>query len=87
MEIKDTPAWPCSLCGRMNDSAVCASDPSETPQPGHFTICLNCGAVMVFKEDLTTRAITAEERAAWPTWFAMEIDRAIKAIHRLRQQS
>jgi len=37
------------------------TDPDLQPEPGNVSVCLNCGAVMVFCDDLSLRSATMEE--------------------------
>jgi hypothetical protein len=53
------PASPCTHCGEPNDGA--ASLEGATPKPGDITICMECGNIMAFAEDLTVRNLTNEE--------------------------
>lgn len=46
-----TPECRCLNCGREFNSAIGAG----TPAPGDLTICLDCGTVMMYAEDLTVR--------------------------------
>jgi hypothetical protein len=50
----------CLSCGRMSDVASSVFSESA-PSPGDFTICLYCGHVMAFGDDLGFRALTGAE--------------------------
>ena len=50
----------CPSCGNKND-AVTAAFGDATPHPGDLSICLYCGHLMVFADDLSLRALTDEE--------------------------
>jgi hypothetical protein len=55
-----TPRIPCRYCKALNN---CAYDPNGelTPQNGDFTICLYCGELSVFDEQLLLCKPTKEE--------------------------
>lgn len=49
------PESMCLNCGkRLNAATALAGEIG--PQPGNFTVCLDCGHLMVFAADLTLRA-------------------------------
>jgi hypothetical protein len=54
----------CCECKRMVDHCTPASEPNIVPEPGDTTLCIGCGAVNVFTDDLTLRAPTDEEMSA-----------------------
>jgi hypothetical protein len=48
----------CTNCGKMLDGAT-SSDADETsPEPGNITICLYCGELMRYENDLTLGKLT-----------------------------
>lgn len=55
-----TPECRCLSCGHKFNSAASAGKKGY-PTPGDLTMCLNCGAVMIFADDLTVRAMTHQE--------------------------
>lgn len=54
------PSSTCKGCGTVNDAA---SHPIglKQPQPGSISICLTCGYLAAFADDLTIRDLTDEE--------------------------
>lgn len=50
----------CTRCGKKLDGA---SGQGRGPEPGDFTLCIECGAVNVFDDELRLRKPTAEESA------------------------
>jgi len=40
----------CPLCGYLMDYASPPAGPDKTPKSGDLTMCLSCGAVLVFTE-------------------------------------
>jgi hypothetical protein len=56
----DTPKCRCLHCGKTLD-AVSGINTGDAPSPGSLTVCIRCGAVMVFADDLTVRGMTEKE--------------------------
>jgi hypothetical protein len=52
-----TPKCCCLNCGALLEAAT----GNGRPRPGDLTACLQCGAVMLFDDDLTVRRMTQEE--------------------------
>jgi hypothetical protein len=55
-----TPECICPSCGKVFDMATDATS-DETPSPGDITICLTCGHLMAFTDDMTVRELTPKE--------------------------
>jgi hypothetical protein len=51
---------PCINCGKELDMAMSILH-SKKPKPGDITICLTCGHIMAFGEQLKFRNLTNEE--------------------------
>jgi len=51
----------CIDCKKIIDGASCVNEESK-PSPGDITICLYCGAVMAFNDDLLLRSLTDDEK-------------------------
>ena len=56
----NTPACLCLNCGKLIDVAS-AVDCDAAPSPGDFTICLACGHLMAFDDELILRELTDAE--------------------------
>jgi hypothetical protein len=50
----------CLRCGKRLDSAT-PMNGAITPAPGDISICLGCGHVMAYDDDLMFRELTAKE--------------------------
>jgi hypothetical protein len=50
----------CLFCKKVLDGAS-AVDADCKPSPGDFTICIYCGHVMAFADDLSFRELNGEE--------------------------
>lgn len=59
MKTTDVPAHLCPTCGDRNNAA--SNMEGYTPHAGAVSICINCGEITVFNEDLTQRIPTEEE--------------------------
>ena len=59
------PPSPCTACGTMLDRVRVVDDSKAIlPNPGDLTVCLSCGHLMGFCEDLSLRELTADEQLA-----------------------
>jgi hypothetical protein len=54
------PVSRCSSCGTLNNAASAVGEDAG-PSPGDATICMACGHIMVFREDLHLREPTIDE--------------------------
>lgn len=80
MKTSPTPEMKCLYCGK----AICAATGEGEPRPGSLSVCIRCGAVSKFADDLTLRAFTAsEERALLADENTMSLLRKIAGAVRL----
>lgn len=56
----EVPTTACLNCGKLLDAAMNANT-NERPDPGSLSICLYCGAVTIFGDDLRLRPLTQGE--------------------------
>lgn len=61
MHENRTPECRCLDCGTMIDSASAIKDDVIRPKPGDITVCVNCGHIMAFNDDITVRMLTDDE--------------------------
>jgi hypothetical protein len=54
------PVSVCLGCGKRMDGAT-AIDHRKAPAPGNITICIGCGHIMAFGDDMRLRALTDAE--------------------------
>ncbi len=52
----------CPACGE-NFGAATNVTSTQPPPPGAFSVCFYCGALLRFRDDLTTRIASPEELA------------------------
>jgi Zn ribbon nucleic-acid-binding protein len=68
----------CPSCKKMLDGASAIDDDCE-PSPGNVTICIYCGHIMAFADDLSFRELNDEEIRA------VAGDKRILAVQRARE--
>jgi hypothetical protein len=53
----------CLACGELCTAAsgVDVKPGADRPEPGRITVCLFCGHIMAFAEDMSMRELTNEE--------------------------
>lgn len=54
------PMSECLGCGKRMDGAT-GVDHRSRPKPGHITICIGCGHLMAFADDMRLRNLTDAE--------------------------
>jgi len=54
----------CSACGYEHDAASIVGGSDHRPRPGDMSLCINCGHLAAFDEQLRLREPTAAEREA-----------------------
>lgn len=52
----------CLACGHLLDCAAHVGDGSVKPSSGDCTICIKCGHVMIFTDELMLREMNAQEQ-------------------------
>ena len=75
----------CPYCSYQVDCATTITDKGP-PEPGMFSICINCMNVCVFAEDMSIRKPTLEEIAAVGDMEWGIVQRTIKALKEAKQQ-
>lgn len=55
------PTSKCTACGYVCDAATCPSNDTATPRPGDITVCIDCGHLMAFDDQLYLRDLTEDE--------------------------
>jgi Zn ribbon nucleic-acid-binding protein len=56
------PESRCTACGHlMNAANVVSEDGQGIPEPGDITVCIQCGHLMAFGDELRLRDLTDEE--------------------------
>ncbi len=70
--VAKVPLSTCKVCGYSADRATEAkSGLPHCPTPGDVTICLKCGEIYVFDENLMIREPTVDDALKWdPDAFA-----------------
>jgi len=52
----------CPICEKPFRGHHCADGSDSEPSAGDWTLCLSCGAMLIFNEDLTARFASEKER-------------------------
>lgn len=59
------PVCACKVCGYKFDCATAPTeDITKRPRPGDFSLCMKCGEIYVFAEDMTVREPSLNEMMA-----------------------
>ena len=61
MKSHPMPLNTCMACGYAHDAASIVGAKDHQPRPGDMSVCLNCGHLAVFDDQLRLRALTADE--------------------------
>jgi transcription elongation factor Elf1 len=69
----------CPSCGKLLDGAAGVATDAR-PEPGDVSVCVYCGHLMAFADDLTLRELTAAEM------HEIAGDERILAVQRARAQ-
>ena len=57
----ETPASKCPACGHPLTRATGIDGGEQAPDPGDYSVCLYCGQLLRFDEDLAVRPATLDE--------------------------
>ena len=63
----EVPVRLCLGCGAVNDRTTETTGGGHKPVAGDATICVSCGQVSIFNEDLSLRPPTKDEEEALAT--------------------
>jgi hypothetical protein len=74
------PLSHCTACGYPLNGAFDTEGDRHVPKEGDFSICIECGAVMVYRADQTLRAMTTREWGRLKADERQEIERAQSLI-------
>jgi hypothetical protein len=79
---------PCLECGAKLNAAGSPEHRGALPNPGELLICIKCGAVMMFADDLTPRGMTEAEMDALTADAETmdELARTVARVHLFRAQ-
>lgn len=77
------PVSYCLRCGYKFEDASTLEDKDEKPGPGSLSVCIKCGAVAKFGDDLTVVPLTADEadRLRADSDTMAYLSRIVKAVH------
>jgi hypothetical protein len=72
------PPTACLGCGRKIDGATYVGEEDQAPDPDDITVCIYCGHIQAYAEDLSLRELTSVEQ------LSIAGDERILAIQRAR---
>ena len=75
MNITRTPGVNCVVCKTYMDATAPSDGRDSRPGPGDVTICLKCGAFMVFTDDMSVRGISHSEFVTLDPYIQAELMR------------
>lgn len=81
--VAKLPKSACLQCGYRMDAASSADNSGALPRPGDPTVCIKCGAVMLFADDLSLRGLSDDEIQQFTAdrELMAAIGRVVQAIH------
>lgn len=85
MKTMCVPLVACKNCGYEFDriSDVVADN---VPRPGDMTLCLRCGDIMAFNDDMTLRSLTEDDISCIPLATLSRLQRVRLEIQRRMAQ-
>lgn len=79
MRTSEVPTCCCLECGHeFNRASDVVTD--NMPAPGDVSVCIECGSIAVFRDDLTLRCITEREILALPLGEISKLQAARTAV-------
>lgn len=86
MKTTPTPPSLCLCCGEAFELATNSTGDERGPVGGNVAMCLICGTMHIFKDDLTIRAPTRDEMRTMARDPAVWRAAAIHAAWRAKRQ-
>lgn len=78
------PLTLCPHCGYPIDRASSAKGGANAPRPGDLSICLACAGILIFGDDLRSRALNDSELAELDPRDRMLVDTIREVVDRFR---
>lgn len=63
------PPAPCPICNYQGEQEISQENSTDVPEPGDVTVCLKCGAVLQYDDDLVRHALTRKQIQALPGYM------------------
>ncbi len=79
---RTNPASRCPGCLRRADGATNARS-GGSPKPGDISVCAYCSTPCTFNDDLTLRALHADEYDALPDRVRMQVELYRKTVRQM----
>lgn len=80
---KELPKSKCPTCGHILDAATCTYS-NARPRPGDFTVCISCGEILRFGEDMVPGFATVGDMLEVSDKVKDYLDQAQHLIRRYR---
>ena len=74
------PLSACVHCGEEIDAAT-AVDDARSPGPGDLSVCLRCGQIHFFNDDMILVALAPKDFSLLPVQVRRKLRRVVAAIH------
>lgn len=76
----------CPACGHVTSAATYLADESIKPQPGDYSVCIECGAFMVFSEDMRLEHFPDEKMFEMEDEHRIEMTKMRRAVMELKER-
>lgn len=83
--MRKVPPSACPKCGDVHDAATASDLSDEAPEPGDFTICVNCGSINRFDDDLHVQFVDQEALDSLDDETRAAVLHAVRAVERMRR--
>jgi hypothetical protein len=77
-QLKGNPR--CPKCNALLDGGCGLNNHGAEPAPGDVTICVYCGSLNCFKDDLQLRTMTFKQRIELPEPIQRAVNEAMQAL-------
>jgi hypothetical protein len=78
----------CPACLYRLDAAIAAFK-DVTPSPGDFTVCIQCGAVLEFDNNLHVQKVSEQgkQKIAGTPQLAIQLARVVEGVQRIKRRN
>lgn len=80
MSTTQVPECTCPCCG-YKLSAATPVEGTHNPRPGDVSVCLNCGHMLQFTDNLSVKSVTEDEFITFPLETQSVLTRVMRLIH------
>jgi len=76
----------CPECGCKLDAATFVADESIKPEPGDFSVCIDCGSFMVFDDDMRLEHFPDEKLLELEDKHRLELTKMRRAVMKIKER-